>query len=145
VTLTGKLLLVIGAFVCFGPALFVLLFGVFVGGPQILFWARSTGPSALLSFAPMVGGVLGVIGIANLVLWICIGRRFAGPRASLTLLASGVASISAFLLEYSIGDWGDLLTLLVLPIVGTACLGYVARDFLFRSLSGHKRDVVPSA
>jgi hypothetical protein len=142
-----KTLLIVGVLVCFGPSVIVLLFGVTVGGPQILFWERLIGPGALVSFTPMVGGALGVIGIANVVLWICVRRRFVGPRVNLGLLVAGLAGIFVFFVQYpGANDFGDLLTPIVFPVAGTVFLGYLARNFLFRTMSGASgRDAMPSA
>jgi hypothetical protein len=81
----------------------------------------------------MIGGVLGLIGVINLLFWLCGRFHLFGRRANLVLLVFGLSSVLMFAILYlkRIPLGTDWLLLLVLPIVATGYLGYLSRDFLF--------------
>jgi hypothetical protein len=145
-TRTSKVLLIVGAVICFGPAVSILISVVPVGGPQILLWARLLRPDEFFRlFGPMIGGVLGLLGVTNLLFLLCGRFHLFGPRVSLVFLACGLGSVLMFSILYlkhvPLEDW---LILVALPIVATGYLGYLARRFLFPRRHPN-RDVVPSA
>jgi hypothetical protein len=128
-----KFLLQLETAVCFAPAAVLLLLGVIMLPSQIYFLIvnpEDDAIGALLLFALTIGGIAGLVALANLLWWIM------NPSSSLfgrwwTL--AGAAAGCAALLPYTIGPvdshWWRLVGLM--PLGCTAHLIYLGRDFLF--------------
>ena len=128
-----KFLLQLETAVCFAPAAVLLLIGVIALPSQIYFLFASSEPhlgDTLILIPWTIGGIAGLVALTNLLSWIMNpSSSFIGRWWTLAGAAAGCAA----LLPYTIGPvdshWWRLVGLM--PLVCTAHLIYLGRDFLF--------------
>lgn len=138
---TAKAFLLVETVVCFAPALVLLALGLIMLPVQIWFLLDRAGEDgttgALTVLALVVGGMAGVMALANLMFWITASRSSFLSRG--WTLAGAVAG-GAALWPYAFGPvdstWWRLVGLM--PLLCTVHLIYLGRDFLFPELTQPK-------
>jgi hypothetical protein len=134
----AKALLLMEIVVCFAPALVLLALGLIVLPVQVWFLLDRAGEDgtggALTVLALVIGGMAGVIALANLIFWITASRSSFLSRG--WTLAGAVAG-SAALWPYVFGPvdstWWRLVGLM--PLLCAVHLLYLGRNFLFPELT----------
>ena len=122
----AKILVLIEVAVCFGPITLMLLAGIYLvisrpGDPGLIF-------VAILSM-----GVAGLVGVFCVVRWLLI-RPASSWNATVVLILICLGCVPV--LMYTPRGWHTLDRLVFsLPLICTVHLGYLARDYLFASLS----------
>ena len=135
-----RFLLQLEAAVCFAPAAVLLLLGLIALPSQLYFLFANADEHigvTLLLAAVTLGGIAGLVALTNLLSWIMNpSSSFMGRWWTL----AGAVVGGAALLPYTIGPvdshWWRLVGLL--PLICSAHLIYLGRDFLFtdRTRSG---------
>ncbi len=124
--------------VCFIPALLILLYGV-LSIPILFVVAITSGKTAAIwSLGAVLTGIAGLIGLVQLLVWL-FGAASTVPDHKVTLLlvcigVMTVAGLSIYALRSPLYELPEQV-ILILPLLSTLHLGYIARDFLVKGAS----------
>jgi hypothetical protein len=123
----AKTILLAEVAVCFGPITLMLLAGLST------IWALGPGASGALFIGMMAMGVAGLVAIFCVVRWLLIRPLFTS-NATIVLLLMCLGCVPVFM--FALRRQGTLDQLVfTLPLLCTAHLAYLARDYLFASFS----------
>jgi hypothetical protein len=129
-TRSEKSALLIEVAICFAPMTLMLLLGFLLVPFQVavLFTGEFSGLS-LIAIVAM--GMAGFVALFNVVRWLLIRPSHSlNPKVVLILMGLGALPLVAFT---ALGDTTEWQLLSALPLISTAHLAYLARDYLFGS------------
>ena len=134
-----KTLLVIEVAVCFAPALLILALGLMMVPVQVWFLFTRAGEDgtsgALAVIAMVMGGIAGVIAVANLLLRILIPQsNLLGRGWTFVGALAGAAALTPYTLGPVDSGWWRLVGWM--PLLCALHLIYLCRRFLFPGAVG---------
>ncbi|MEH6566788.1 MAG: hypothetical protein V7756_15775 [Halopseudomonas sp.] len=118
------------AVVCFGSL--VVLLGLGLIALPLAFSAEGDNVFGWQLVAMLGGGFVGLWGVTQLVLKVAYpARQVASPRAIVSTLLLGIGALLLFY-QWLLLSRAATLTLVVLPLLGTAHFLFLGRDYLVR-------------
>jgi hypothetical protein len=128
VTRSAKSILLLEVAICFAPMTLVLLLGVIMVPLQVgfLFAGEFSGLS-LIAIVAM--GIAGLVALFNVVRWLLIRPSYS-LNAKVVLLLMCLGCVPLVVISV-VGDTEVWRLLAALPLICTAHLTYLARDYLF--------------
>jgi hypothetical protein len=129
----AKFLILLEVAVCFLPTMLVLLFGLLIMPFQVRFLIEGE-LAALNAIVPVVMGVGGLLALFTVLRWLFLRpTKSFDRRITLVLMCLGAIPI----VPYAVAGDTVLWKLAgVLPLMCTAHLAYLARDYLFKDPQG---------
>lgn len=130
-----KTLLLVEVGVCFAPATLQLTLGLIVAPMQIFFLVTgetSAQFGALGFLAIVAAGICGLVALYSVMKWLLFHSATSlRPRTVVYLMCIGILPLIAFA-PFAVHNILGVITV-ILPLVGSVHLAWLARDYLFGS------------